>query len=423
MQRNKKIKTIICALIIVFGLSFINLPKTFADDSSYFNVEGSTLYPDILFPSEDPEIAITVKAAKAMKLYGMEMHFTPTHPDGPSAPGDKDLTLRGLSTEHPQMNGNEHSLFTGLLTWNIEGDDTWDDRDYIDVEPGDVLFEAKYLLESDARSLMRDFPLTVDVAYIGDENGITETLRNIAFPVKVYVVSNGNPNVLSIHKIIEGNGTFFAPNLIAEGENLHIDFAPDEGNEVRYAYINGYYLEEEELKNNSFDIVAIDKGYPYYEIRVGFQPVYEIEEGDGSEYVVGSGENLSFKVNADLENFHGTGLVGVDDRWISAIDEWTVNPETGTVSLLSDFLGTLELGEHSLELVFSYPEIGVARATFTIVDQSEEGGDTPIPVPNTGTFTGADGGAQTTIEPTIITAILITTIGIFYYKKSKQSVR
>ena len=416
MRQNKRIKSVVCALAMIFGLSFANLPKTFAD-SSYFDVIGSDLNLDVLLPGENPELKVTIIAKKEMKLYGMEMHFTPTHPNDPEKPSDEDLRLISLDKKHSQMDGYAFSFYDGNLIWNMDGSDhTYDDRDYVDVEPGDILFEATYLLESGATSLKRSFSVTIDTAYIGDENGITKTLEGITFPANLYVTSGSNTDIITFYKHVEGNGVVLAPNIVADGDNLHIEVIPDEGYEVRYAQIDGYYFDEE-LVDNAFDMIVHSDGTSYHNIYVSFWPVYEVVEGDGDEYIVGSGEDLSFKINADLENFDGQGIVGVDDQWLAVDDEWTVDSDAKTVSLKSDFLATLELGEHSIELIFFYPEMGIARANFAIVEQSSDSDEEEIiPVPNTGIFTNSDSGAHVAVEPIIITAIFMV-IGVLYIKK------
>lgn len=287
----------VAALAVVFGTSFVNLPKTFAD-SSYFDVLGSDLNLDALLPSESPELTVTIVAKKEMKLYGMEMHFTPTHPDDPAAPVDEDLRLISLDKKHSQMDGRAFTLYDGNLIWNMDDrDHTYDDRDYVDVQPGDVLFEARYLLESDATSLIRSFPVTIGTAYIGDENGITETLENITLPANLYVTSGSGADIITIYKHVDGNGVVLAPNLIRDGDNLHIEVIPDEGYEVRYAAIDGYHFGEE-LVDNAFDVIAHSDGEAtYYNIYADFWKVNEVIEGDGAEYVAGSGEDLSFKID------------------------------------------------------------------------------------------------------------------------------
>lgn len=116
--------------------------------------------------------------------------------------------------------------------------------------------------------------------------------------------------------------------------------------------------------------------------------------------------------------------MGVDDGWLAMDDGWTVDPDAGAVSLKSDFLAMLGLGEHTIEMIFSEPEMGVARAKFVIVEPSSantnsngDANENGAPIPDTGVFTGVDGGAQVAIEPVIITAILLMFGGFFIKKR------
>ena len=50
----------------------------------------------------------------------------------------------------------------------------------------------------------------------------------------------------------------------------------------------------------------------------------------------------------------------------------TVDPDNQTIILPASFLNTLALGEHSFEAYFTEPDSGSARASFKIVEESEE---------------------------------------------------
>ena len=89
--------------------------------------------------------------------------------------------------------------------------------------------------------------------------------------------------------------------------------------------------------------------------------------------------------------------------------ECEVDPENQTIILPASFLNTLGLGEHSFDAWFSEPESGSARATFRIVEESEEGENDPaLPIPNTGVFTG-EGSSAVMVDGIALVAI---TIGI-----------
>ena len=85
------------------------------------------------------------------------------------------------------------------------------------------------------------------------------------------------------------------------------------------------------------------------------------------------------------------------------------------IELATEYLDSLELGEHTLELEFG--DGGIARTTFTVADpKSEEEPDAA----DTGVFTSVGGGAVATgismvVIASIVGAVLVMT------KKNKEA--
>ena len=95
-----------------------------------------------------------------------------------------------------------------------------------------------------------------------------------------------------------------------------------------------------------------------------------------------------------------------------------VDPDNQTITLPASFLNTLALGEHSFEAYFSEPESGSAKATFKIVEEKD------IPVPNTGVFTGEDGGVEMMNDFVAIAVIVGAAVVVsFLIRKKKQGIR
>ena len=80
--------------------------------------------------------------------------------------------------------------------------------------------------------------------------------------------------------------------------------------------------------------------------------VYEITGGD-TEHEIGSGKDITTATNGDIDELKE---VRVDGKVVDP-SNYTVDPETKTVTLKSTFLDTLAEGKHTLTLVFTNGEV------------------------------------------------------------------
>lgn len=94
--------------------------------------------------------------------------------------------------------------------------------------------------------------------------------------------------------------------------------------------------------------------------------------GNGGVHTIGSGEDLSFTFETTLNQFHGSGLLLIDDNSIDMDNDCLVNLRTNTVTLLSRYLDTLTVGEHHLEALFSDESDGFAQAYFTVIESESD---------------------------------------------------
>ena len=93
-----------------------------------------------------------------------------------------------------------------------------------------------------------------------------------------------------------------------------------------------------------------------------------IISGDGSVYMIGSGEDLPFVFENTLDRFHGEGLLSIDDEFVDIDNDVLINIQTSTITLLGRYLDTLTAGEHRLEALFPEESDGFAQASFTVVN-------------------------------------------------------
>ena len=154
--------------------------------------------------------------------------------------------------------------------------------------------------------------------------------------------------------------------------------------------------------------------------RANFLRIYEVLEGDGGEHVKGSEETLSFKIDNDVTEFCGTGVLSIDGEYLDMRTDCEVDPDNQTIILPANILNALGIGEHSFEAWFSEPESGTARASFKIVEESDDEEEN-VPVPNTGVFTGEGGSAEITNDFVATVAVVgIVAIAGVLMKKTKR---
>ena len=199
---------------------------------------------------------------------------------------------------------------------------------------------------------------------------------------------------LSVYKYVTGNGTLDAPSIVIGGTDVEVGIVPEPGNELVYLELNGQEVTDQ-IQDNIFRVTPGTESLTFY---ATFLRVYEVLEGDGGEHVKGSEETLSFKIDNDVTEFCGTGVLSIDGEYQDMRTNCIVDPDNQTIILPASFLNTLALGEHSFEAWFSEPDSGSAKASFKIIeetnDDTDDDEDSPvvpstddekdIPVPNTG---------------------------------------
>ena len=206
-----------------------------------------------------------------------------------------------------------------------------------------------------------------------------------------------------------GHGEISAPQYVDKGSNLHVDIVPAEGYEVVWVEYNDDDVTELLNEDDSLDLENVNENA---EIVVAFRPVYQVVSGDNGEYIRGSGNNLAFVVDKEPSSYtEGEVLIIVDNDVIDLDNDSVVKPEAQTITLLSKYLGTLEVGKHNVEIYFFDTGFGgIARATFTVVEaepaneNNNDANETSITVPDTGQFTSENSAVSAAGLTTIIVA-------------------
>ncbi len=221
------------------------------------------------------------------------------------------------------------------------------------------------------------------VEYTFENDNYRASLR-VPFAIKDYIMVDTS--------IYAGRGEVSAPAFVDMGGDLHVDIVADESYEVVWVEHSGNDVTELLNEDGSLDIEGVEEDA---EIVVAFRRFYQVTEGDDGEHTLESGDGLSFVVDKDSASYTaGEVLVIVDDEPVDLNNDVVIEPEIKTITLLSEYLDTLAVGEHNVEFFFNDngDELaGIARASFTIVKDAED--SEPL-VPNTGVFTGKNGSAE-----------------------------
>ncbi|MDO4967154.1 MAG: hypothetical protein Q4E70_00060 [Candidatus Saccharibacteria bacterium] len=226
------------------------------------------------------------------------------------------------------------------------------------------------------------------------ENDNYRASLKVPFTIKDYITVSTD--------IQGGHGEVSAPLYVDMGGSLHVDIMPSDGYEVLRVEHNGTDVTELLNEDNSLDIEAVTGNA---EIAVVFRPFYEVTEGDGSEYTLGSGEDLTFKIDKDPASYTaGIVTVSIDGAYIDVEEDCTIDPDSQTVTLKNATLEALNLGEHKLEIFFFDTDVnGIARASFTVVEAEEE-----VPaVPDTSGFTEKSDTKGAVVNYMIILPVMI----------------
>ena len=404
IRRKKIFKIVTCCLVAVLVSTIIPIPKSSAVES-YFTAEGSTLNLDEIDPSEPDQrlVDVRLKATREMTIHSMHGYFTPI--------SNEDEELDHYMSWMDYSSGISHlcySMSTGEFDWNIPGciDDVVGDEG-IHVQAGDTLIYVTFEVKDNVEVMKRSMPVTLDLAVIDDGTETGKEIRDIT--MDAYVRAG---HELSVYKYIMGNGNLDVPSIVIGGTDVEVGIVPEPGNELVYLELNGQEVTDQ-IQDNIFRVTP---GTESLTFNATFLRIYEVLEGDGGEHVKGSDETLSFKIDNDVTEFCGTGVLSIDDEYLDMRTDCEVDPDNQTIILPANVLNALTIGEHSFEAWFSEPESGTARASFKIVEEN-------TPVPNTGMFTSESGSAETAnnIIPTIIITIALAIAAKFLAKKLRET--
>ncbi|MBQ3325792.1 hypothetical protein IJG79_01430, partial [Candidatus Saccharibacteria bacterium] len=117
----------------------------------------------------------------------------------------------------------------------------------------------------------------------------------------------------------------------------------------------------------------------------------------------------------------GTGVLSIDDEYRDMRTDCEGDPDNQTIIHPANILNALGIGEHSFEAWFSEPESGTARASFKIVEESDDEEENAS-VPNTGVFTGEGGSAEVTNDFVAIVAVagIVVVAGVLMKKTKRE---
>lgn len=405
-QKDKFLRIAMCFAVAILTLSNVYIPKASAAES-YFTADGGTLELDNTDPDHHT-IWVKLKAAREMTIHYLEGYFTPVENDEELEYGFGDI-----SAVFPGMGGNSCSLSDGWFYWSAEEYmDPSVSSEGIHVQAGDAVFEVAYDVKPGVEVMKRNTPVTLDLAVIDEGTETGKEIRDIT--MDAYVRAG---HELSVYKYVTGNGTLDAPSIVIGGTDVEVEIVPEPGNELVYLELNGQEVTDQ-IQDNIFRVTPGTESLTFY---ATFLRVYEVLEGDGGEYVKGSEETLSFKIDNDVTEFCGTGVLSIDGEYQDMRTDCEVDLDNQTIILPANILNALAIGEHSFEAWFSEPESGTARASFKIVEESDDEEEN-VPVPNTGVFTGEGGSAEITnnFVTTIAVAGIVVVAGVLVKKTKRE---
>lgn len=406
---KKYLKIAVCCIAAVLALSNIRIFKASAAEN-YFTAEGSTLELDKIDPSGSDQrlVDVRLKATREMTIHSMHGYFTPI--------SDEDEELQHYMSWMDYSSGISHlcySTSTGEFDWNIPGciDDVVGDEG-IHVQAGDTLIYVTFEVKDDVEVMKRSMPVTLDLAVIDEGTETGKEIRDIT--MDAYVRAG---HELSVYKYITGNGNLDVPNIVVGGTDVEVGIVPEPGNELVYLELDGQEVTDQ-IQDNIFRVTPGTESLTFY---ATFLRVYEVLEGDGGEHIIGSEEPLAFKIDNDVTEFCGTGVLAIDGEYQDMRTDCEVDPDNQTIILPANILNALGIGEHSFEAWFSEPESGTARASFKIVEESDDE-EEDISVPDTGVFTGEGGSAEITnnFVVTVAVAGIVVAIGVLVKKEKRK---
>ena len=405
-KHSKYLKIAVYCIVAVLALSNIHIFKASAAEN-YFAAEGGMLEIDEADP-DHRTIWVKLKAAREMTIHYLEGYFTPVVDDE-----ELEYGFGNISAVFPGMGGNSCSLSDGWFYWNAEEYmDPSISSEGIHVQAGDAVFEVAYDVKAGVEVMKRNMPVKLELALIDEDTETGKEIRDIT--MDAYVRAGHD---LSVYKYIMGNGTLDVPSIVIGGTDVEVGIVPEPGNELVYLELNGQEVTDQ-IQDNIFRVTPGTESLAFY---ANFLRVYEVLEGDGGEHIIGSEEPLVFKIDNDVTEFCDTGVLSIDGEYQDMRTDCEVDPDNQTIILPANILNALALGEHSFEAWFSEPESGTARASFKIVEESDDEEEN-VSVPNTGVFTGEGGSAEITNDFLVITMIVgvVVVTGVLMKKEKRK---
>ena len=228
------------------------------------------------------------------------------------------------------------------------------------------------------------------------ENDNYRASRRVPFTIKDYITTDLD--------IWSGHGEVSAPAYVDKGGDFRVDIVPADGYEVMWVKYNDEDVTDLLNDDYSLDITGANENA---EIVVAFRPFYLVTDGNAGEYTKGSKDDLAFVVDKNPASYtSGMVTIMVDGEYVDLDNDSIVEPETQTIMLVGDYLETLGLGEHKVEIYFFDSDVaGIARASFTVVEAEV------IAAPETGESTSKAGGAEMTSVVAVIGGVVIA--GVF----------
>ncbi|MBR2587360.1 hypothetical protein IKE71_03260 [Candidatus Saccharibacteria bacterium] len=368
----------------------VQLPVARAEDDCFVttpyqeNIWSDPYYSDAYYAR--------VGSVCEIKLYDLDVSFADI--DG----------VEGLISVHSDNNDaltNVEEFNRGLrMRWS-GSEDEQEGVDYVEFSPeesGDDLFGYWYMVPSPnlnrPAAFKRNMPITINSAHY-EVNGEMREVKNLVLNSVLTIAPDHSKETLMISGVEKQDVTYTGQPVVLDGEltveenddgitaedlteqyyiydDYDLSFTPIE----RPTDLGEFYLVEYNFENDNY---RASLRVPFTIIR----PHYLVTEGDEGEHAIGSGEDLAFVIDKDPASYTDRIVtIAVDGEYIDVTDDsiTAVKPGEKTVTLFSEYLDTLELGKHSIEIYFFDTSVaGVASATFTITEE------VVIPkVPNTG---------------------------------------
>ena len=404
--------------MMVFSLSFIHQPFTYAT-SSYFETESVTLYGSD--SSEARTVVVGVVATEDIYVRSIEGQTT-------APEDDPEIYLSGIDFNWASGRSmSDDGWFEAEL-------DDWsriffDDDDVVEtgrlVKAGERIINVWYKVRAGVSLMKQTVPIDIYRIDFNTADGTVPTFEEETFYPTITVAPDDTVGEVSATSYITGNGTVsFSPDVIFFDDEVIITSTPDDGYELISLEVNGTDLTDE-VEDDQVVFLASEENTTHagltadITVYATFVPIHEVLEGNGATYYKYSGDPLVFKIDGDLEDFEGTGVITLDGN-SDETSNYLFDAEESTITIPAEYLDEMELGEHKLVATFQYPDMGSARITFTVAEAEEEEEEEAVPsVPDTGSFENTNNDNVTSLNLTfpIIACFSLIALDLFIVKR------